>query len=178
MRRLFKVCVRVFCARNAAILLVYILAKIKMNFIWKDDLYSKIGTFCKSLAGPLSEAKTHWMVGQLTTTPEPIGLCMASYQDLYAKYASIISPAYQLLWTTVNWWCWWRFTHTFCYSSNIFGAYTLFLAFHTLVYRWGCQFLSLFFTRQRTYGDDGASLLKKSACNFRTHPAILPWFSK
>ena len=36
-RRLFNVCVRVFCASNATILLVYIAAKIKMSFIWKDD---------------------------------------------------------------------------------------------------------------------------------------------
>ena len=38
-QRLFNVCVRVFCASNATILLVYISAKIKMSFIWKDDFY-------------------------------------------------------------------------------------------------------------------------------------------
>ena len=38
-RRLFKVCVRVFCAPNATILLLYIPAKIKMSFIWKDDFF-------------------------------------------------------------------------------------------------------------------------------------------
>ena len=32
-RRLFNVCVPVFCAPNATILLVYITAKIKMTFI-------------------------------------------------------------------------------------------------------------------------------------------------
>ena len=42
-RRLFNVCVRVFCARNGAILLVYIPAKIKMSLIWKDDFFAKIG---------------------------------------------------------------------------------------------------------------------------------------
>ena len=36
---LFNVCVRVFCAPNAIILLVYIPAKIKMSFIWKDDFF-------------------------------------------------------------------------------------------------------------------------------------------
>ena len=43
-RRLFNVCVRVFCAQNATILLVYIPVKIKMSFLWKDDffLYSSI----------------------------------------------------------------------------------------------------------------------------------------
>ena len=57
-RRLFNASVWVFCAPNATILLVYIPAKIEMNFIWKDDFFAKIGIFCKSIAGPLSEAKT------------------------------------------------------------------------------------------------------------------------
>ena len=39
-RRLFNVCVRVFYAPNATILLVYKPAKIKMSFIWKDDFFS------------------------------------------------------------------------------------------------------------------------------------------
>ena len=51
--RLFNVCVRVFCAPNAPILLVYIPAKIKMGFIWKDDFFAKIVIFCKSVAGPI-----------------------------------------------------------------------------------------------------------------------------
>ena len=38
-RRLFNVCVRVFCAPNATILLVYIPAKIKMSFNWKHDFF-------------------------------------------------------------------------------------------------------------------------------------------
>ena len=38
-RRLFNVCVLVFCAPNATIFLVYILAKIKMSFIWKDNFF-------------------------------------------------------------------------------------------------------------------------------------------
>ena len=41
--RLFNVCVRVFCARNATILLVDLPAKIKMNFMWKDDFF-----FCQN----------------------------------------------------------------------------------------------------------------------------------
>ena len=36
---LFNVCMLVFCAPNAIILLVYIPAKIKMSFIWKDDFF-------------------------------------------------------------------------------------------------------------------------------------------
>ena len=38
-RRLFNVCVHVFCAPNATILLVYLPAKIKMSFTWKDDFF-------------------------------------------------------------------------------------------------------------------------------------------
>ena len=38
-RRLFNVCVWVFCTPNATILLAYISAKIKMRFIWKDDFF-------------------------------------------------------------------------------------------------------------------------------------------
>ena len=53
-RRLFNVCVRVFCAPNATILFVYIPAKVKTSFIWNDDFFfAKIGIFCKSMAGLL-----------------------------------------------------------------------------------------------------------------------------
>ena len=53
---LFNVCVRMFCAPYATILLVYIPAKIKTGFIWKDDFFfANIGIFCKSIAGPLSQ---------------------------------------------------------------------------------------------------------------------------
>ena len=38
-RRLFNVCVLVFCTPNATILLVYIPAKIKMSFVWKNDFF-------------------------------------------------------------------------------------------------------------------------------------------
>ena len=41
--RLFNVFVLVFCAPNATILLVYIYAKINMSFIWKENVFSKIG---------------------------------------------------------------------------------------------------------------------------------------
>ena len=53
-----QICVRVFRAPNATILLVDIPVKIKMSFIWKDDdfFFAKIDIFCKSIAGPLSEA--------------------------------------------------------------------------------------------------------------------------
>ena len=45
----------IFCAPNAIILLVYIPAKIKMRFIWKHNFFSKIGIFCKSISGNISQ---------------------------------------------------------------------------------------------------------------------------
>ena len=69
LRRPFSVCVWVFCAPNV-----------------------KIGIFCKSIACPLSEAKTHWMLNFV-----PIGLFMASYQGLYAKFVSMMSPKYLIV---------------------------------------------------------------------------------
>ena len=43
--RLFNVCVRVICAPNVIILLVYIPAKIKMSFIWIDNFFLPKSTF-------------------------------------------------------------------------------------------------------------------------------------
>ena len=68
-RRFFNVCVRVFCAPSATILLVSMPAKIKMSFIWKD---AKIGIFCKSIAGPLPtfvrrKDKTNYLSNQTWT---------------------------------------------------------------------------------------------------------------
>ena len=54
--------------------------------------FPKVGICCKSIAGPLSEAKMHWLHGQLTSTPELIELCITPYQDLNPKFVSIMSP--------------------------------------------------------------------------------------
>lgn len=119
---------RVFCAPNATILLVYIPAKIKMSFIRKNDFFCKIGIFCKSIAGPLSEAKTHWMVSCLNSWTNctlygviPRSLCKIRLNDVNSRNV-------QLLRTTVNW-CWWRFTHTFYHNINILGCTDCFWIF-------------------------------------------------
>ena len=39
--QVFNECMRVFCAPNATISVLYIPAKIKMSFIWKDDFLPK-----------------------------------------------------------------------------------------------------------------------------------------
>ena len=77
MRGLFNVCVQVFCSPNAIILL----ASGKMMFL------PKIGIFYKSIAGPLSEAKTYWMVNWLQLLNQLNFVCRLG---LYAKFVSII----------------------------------------------------------------------------------------
>ena len=53
LRRLFRVCVRVFCASNSTILLLYIYAKTKMSFIWKNVF------FLPKLAFSVSRSPAH-----------------------------------------------------------------------------------------------------------------------
>ena len=52
-RRLLNVCVWVFCGPNATILLVYIPAKIKMSFIWKDNFFFQ--NRISSVSGPQAQ---------------------------------------------------------------------------------------------------------------------------
>ena len=52
----------------------------KMNF------FAKISIFSKLITCLLNKAKTP------ESTPEPIGLFMASYQGFYAKFVSMMSP--------------------------------------------------------------------------------------
>ena len=116
-------CVRVFCDTNATILLVYIPTKIKMRFIWKDTFFDKIAIFCKPIAGPLSESK------KLTLTRESIGLCMVPYQGLYAKFVSLMTPKCSIVEHDGELMLMALHTHFL----------PMFLAFHTLVYRWRKQ---------------------------------------
>ena len=53
-RRLFNLCVRLFCAPNATILLVYITTKIKMSFICRDD------SFLPKSASSVSRSQAHF----------------------------------------------------------------------------------------------------------------------
>ena len=66
---LFYVCVRVFCASNATILIVYIPAKIKMSFIWKDNCFC-----CQKSAFSISRSVTIFpSVVQAYTAPYSFG---------------------------------------------------------------------------------------------------------
>ena len=91
---------------------------------------AKIGIFCKSIADRSANA----LNGQLSSAPEPIELCMASYPDLYPKFVSMMSPKCliveddgELMFMAFH-------TH-FLPQQQYSRVYALFLAFHTLVYR-------------------------------------------
>ena len=114
--------VRVFCAPNVTIMLVYIPGKIKISFIWKDDFFffGKIVIFCKSIAGPLSEAKTHWM-GNWLQLLNQLNFIWRHIKVFMQNSSQWCLRNVQLLRTTVNL-CWRFFTHTFCHSSNILGC--------------------------------------------------------
>ena len=69
-RRLFNVCLRVFCAPTTTILLVYIPAKIKMSFIWKDDFFflpksgKVMSQYFPSLLKCIKKDKTNYLSNQ------------------------------------------------------------------------------------------------------------------
>ena len=115
-----------------------------MSFIWKDDFFSfaKIGIFCKSIAGPLSEAKTDWKVSWLQLLNQ-LNFLWRHTKGFTQNSSQRCLRNVQLLKTTVNW-CWDGASHALSATAAIFSGYTLFLAFHALVYRSGCQFLSRF----------------------------------
>ena len=80
---------------------------------------------------------------QLASTPEPIELFMVTYQDLCAKFLSIMSPKYAIVENDGELMLMALHKH-FLPQRQYSRVYTLFLAFQALVHRWGCQFLSLF----------------------------------
>ena len=103
--------------------------------------FAKIGIFRKSIAGHRrSESASN---GQLDSTHKPIELCMASYQGLYAKFVFMMSPKCPIVENDGELIL--MALHTlFVPQQQYSRVFALFLAFHALVYRWGCQFLSLF----------------------------------
>ena len=88
---------------------------------------------------------------------------MASCQGLYAKLVSMMSPKCSIVETNCELMLMALHAH-FLPQQQYSRVYVLFLAFHALVYRWGCPSLSFFL-----YETDGASLLPKSVRNFLTH---------
>ena len=109
-----------------------------MSFIWRDNFFSKIGIFCMSILGPLSETKMHWMLNWLQLLNQ-LNFVWRLTKVFMQNSSQWCLRNVKFLRTIVNW-CWWRFQHILL---------------------------------QQQY-----SLLPKSVCNFRTHSATLPWFSK
>ena len=93
----------------------------------KCFFFAKIGIFCKSIAGPFSEGKTHWMVNWLQLLNQ-LNFVLHHTKVFMQNSSHWCLRNVQLLRTLVNW-CLWRFTHTFGHSSNIFGCTHYFLLF-------------------------------------------------
>ena len=92
-----------------------------MSFFWKDDFFfDKIDIFCKSIAGPVSDAKTHWMINWLQLLNQ-LNFVWRYIKVFKQNSSQLCLRNVQLLRTTLIW-CWWRFTYTFCCSSNILGC--------------------------------------------------------
>ena len=89
--------------------------------------FAKIDIFCKSIADPLSEAKTHWMANWLQ--PEPIELCITSYQSLYAKFVPMMFPKCLIVENDSELMLMALHTH-FLPQQQYSRVYSLFLAFH------------------------------------------------
>ena len=81
-----------------------------------------------------------WSIGFKSWTTWP---CMSSYQGLYAKFISIMSPKCSIVENDVELMLMALYAH-FLPQQQFSRLFALFLAFHALVYRWGRQFLSLF----------------------------------
>ena len=82
--------------------------------------FIKTGIFCKSVAGPLIETKTHWMVNWLQLLDQ-LNFIWRHTKVFMHNSSQWCFRNVQLLRTTVNW-CWWRFIYTFCHSNNILGC--------------------------------------------------------
>ena len=70
----------------------------------------------------------------MASTPEPIELCMASYQGLYAKFISMMSPKCSTVENDGELMMMALHTH-FLPQKQYSKAYALISAFHALVYR-------------------------------------------
>ena len=123
-RRLFNVCLRVFSAPNATNP-----PRSKWALSQKILFFAKIGIFCMSIADPLTETKTHWMVNLLQL------LNQLNFVWLHTKAFTQNSSQ----------WCFRNALPAhFLPQQQYPPVYALFLVLHALVYRCGCQFLSLF----------------------------------
>ena len=103
----------------------------------------KSASFVSRSHSYLAKRKRIALDGQLTSTPEPIEFCMASYQGLYAKFVSVMSPKCSIVESDSELMLMALHTH-FLPQQQYSRVNVQFLAFHALVYRWGCHFISLY----------------------------------
>ena len=80
--RLFNVCVRIFCAPNATILLVYLPAEIKMSFIWKDGFFlpKSASSVSRSLAHLAKQSSSVYTTIFVRWKNKTNYLCQISYE--------------------------------------------------------------------------------------------------
>ena len=137
---------------------VYIRAKNKMSFIWKDDFFfTKIGIVCS----------------QLALTPEPIELCIASLCKMMSQWCpkcSFIEDDNELM-LMVG-------LHAHFLPQQQYPCVCTVFVFSRFDLSMIVPVSFTFFTKYRTYVADDGSLLPKSVRNYRMHSATLPWFSK
>ena len=122
----------------------------------KTIFFAKIGSFCKSISGPLSEAKTHWM-----STPEPTLLGKLIPRSLWKIRLNDVSEVFSC--------CERRWIDVDGASRTLFATVTI---FSRTVFSFSRFVLSM---GMRTYGADGASVLLKSVSHTS---ATFSWFSK
>ena len=125
---------RVFCAPNATILLVYIPAKIKMRFIWKDDFFlPKSASSVSRLQVYLAKRKRiGWSIGFNSWTNWTLyGVIPRTLCKIRLNDGSEIFNCWERRWIDVD-------VHKHFLPQQQYSRV------NALVYRWGCQFHSLF----------------------------------
>ena len=104
--------------------------------------FAKIDIFCKSIADPVSEAKTHWMANWLQLLKQfnfvwrHTKVFIQNSSQWWSPKCSLVENDGELMLMVLH-------THILPHQQYS-RVYALFLPFHASVYRWGCQFLSLF----------------------------------
>ena len=98
-----------------------------MSFIWKDDFFF----FAKS-ASSVNRSQNH--LAKLKRI-EPVELFSASYQGVYAKFVSMMSPKCSIIENDGELLLMALHTH-FLPQQQYSRVYALVLGFHALVYRW------------------------------------------
>ena len=115
----------------------------------RNELHLKIWYFLsKSATSAAKRKRMEWSIAFNSWTN--FELCMASYQGLYAKFVSMMSPNCWIVENDSELMLMTLHTH-FLSQQQYSRVYALFWAFHALVYQWGCQLLSLFFSQDNEH---------------------------